>query len=188
MRVDDIRRLIELVEQSDIGELEVRRLWSSIRISKSRMNHGQVGTGASQGPAVLQPWPGVSDPPAVVAMPGEAGDQATASGAWGSLAGSADIGSAAGQAGRASRDETEAGLVPIVSPMVGTFYQAPSPQASAYLEVGGRVESGQVVCIIEAMKLMNEIEAEVSGTVVRALVKNEEPVEYNQPLYLVRPD
>ena len=166
MRVDDIRRLIELVEQSDIGELEVRRLWSSIRISKSRMNHGQVGTGASQGPAVLQPWPSVSDPPALVAMPGEAGDQA----------------------GRASRDETEAGLVPIVSPMVGTFYQAPSPQVSAYLEVGGRVESGQVVCIIEAMKLMNEIEAEVSGTVVRALVKNEEPVEYNQPLYLVRPD
>jgi len=71
--------------------------------------------------------------------------------------------------------------------MVGTFYAAPSPTAPPYVQVGSRVSSGQVVCIIEAMKLMNEIEAEISGTIAEVLVQNEQPVEFNQPLFLVRP-
>jgi acetyl-CoA carboxylase biotin carboxyl carrier protein len=81
----------------------------------------------------------------------------------------------------------QAGLIAIVSPMVGTFYAAPSPTAPPYVQVGSRVSSGQVVCIIEAMKLMNEIEAEISGTIAEVLVQNEQPVEFNQPLFLVRP-
>jgi acetyl-CoA carboxylase biotin carboxyl carrier protein len=83
---------------------------------------------------------------------------------------------------------SEGGLLQIRSPMVGTFYRASSPDAKPYIESGSRVGVGQVVCIVEAMKLMNEIESEVAGEIVRVLVENGQPVEFNQPLYLVRPD
>ena len=72
--------------------------------------------------------------------------------------------------------------------MVGTFYRAASPETPPYADVGTRVEKGQVVCIVEAMKLMNEIESEVSGTISRIPVENATPVEFNQPLFLVKPD
>ncbi len=83
--------------------------------------------------------------------------------------------------------EETANLVAIKSPIVGTFYRAPAPDAPAYVEVGDVVKPGQVVCIIEAMKLMNEIESDIAGKIVKILVKNEEPVEYNQELFLVEP-
>ena len=73
------------------------------------------------------------------------------------------------------------------SPIVGTFYEAPGPDASPYVAVGQIVEKGQVLCIVEAMKLMNEIEAEVDGVVLRILVENNQPVEYGEPLFLVEP-
>jgi acetyl-CoA carboxylase biotin carboxyl carrier protein len=79
------------------------------------------------------------------------------------------------------------GLIAITSPMVGTFYSAADPESAPYVAVGGRVEAGNVVCIIEAMKVFNEIKAEVSGTVEQVLVRNEQAVEYGQPLFLVRP-
>ena len=78
-------------------------------------------------------------------------------------------------------------LTPIRSPIVGTFYRAPAPDAPPYVEVGDVVKPGQVVCIVEAMKLMNEIEADVAGRVVQISVKNEDPVEYNQELMLIEP-
>jgi len=77
--------------------------------------------------------------------------------------------------------------VPIRSPIVGTFYRSPSPDAAPYIEVGDTVKPGQVVCIVEAMKLMNEIESDVAGKIVKILVKNEDPIEYNQELFLVEP-
>lgn len=77
--------------------------------------------------------------------------------------------------------------VSIRSPMVGTFYRAPAPDAAPYVEIGDAVKPGQVVCIIEAMKLMNEIESEVSGKIVDILVKNEEPIEFEQELFLIEP-
>lgn len=80
-----------------------------------------------------------------------------------------------------------AGTSTIDSPIVGTFYDSPSPDAPAYVQVGSKVKKGDVVCIIEAMKLMNEIEAEESGEVVEILVSNEGPVEYNQPLFRIKP-
>lgn len=80
-----------------------------------------------------------------------------------------------------------AGCVEVRAPIVGTFYRAPAPDAPPYVEEGGRVGKGQVLCIIEAMKLMNEIESEVSGIVKKILVKNGEPVEYGQPLFLIQP-
>ncbi|OGF22826.1 MAG: acetyl-CoA carboxylase, biotin carboxyl carrier protein, partial [Candidatus Eisenbacteria bacterium RBG_19FT_COMBO_70_11] len=78
--------------------------------------------------------------------------------------------------------------VAITSPMVGTFYRAPAPDADPYVEVGDMVEVGQTVCIVEAMKLMNEIESETRGRVARILVENQQPVEFGQKLFLVEPD
>jgi acetyl-CoA carboxylase biotin carboxyl carrier protein len=78
-------------------------------------------------------------------------------------------------------------LLEIKSPMVGSFYRAPSPGAKPYVQAGERVEPGQVVCIIEAMKLMNEIESDVSGTIVKMLVEDAQPVEFGQTLFLVSP-
>ena len=79
-------------------------------------------------------------------------------------------------------------LVPINSPMVGTFYRSPAPDADPYVEENSRVEMGQTVCIVEAMKLMNEIESEVSGRIAKILVENAQPVEYGQALFLVEAD
>jgi acetyl-CoA carboxylase biotin carboxyl carrier protein len=78
-------------------------------------------------------------------------------------------------------------LITVESPMIGTFYRAPAPGADPYVREGDKVEKGTVLCIIEAMKLMNEIEAEVSGTIHSILVENAQPVEYGQPLFLVQP-
>ena len=80
-----------------------------------------------------------------------------------------------------------ANAVAITAPMVGTFYRAPAPDADPYVEVGDRVEVGQTVCIVEAMKLMNEIESEVKGRIVQVLVENAQPVEFGQKLFLVEP-
>ncbi len=85
-------------------------------------------------------------------------------------------------------DGDEVGLVEIVSPMVGTFYSASSPEVAPFVSVGSSVGTDTPVCIIEAMKVFNEVKAEVSGTIEKILVKNEQAVEFGQPLYLVRPD
>jgi acetyl-CoA carboxylase biotin carboxyl carrier protein len=81
----------------------------------------------------------------------------------------------------------DANLLEITSPMVGTFYRAPAPDEPAFVNVGDRIQTGQTVCIIEAMKLMNELEAEVTGEIVEILVENAEPVEFGQPLMRVKP-
>ncbi|KPK64264.1 hypothetical protein AMJ83_03295 [candidate division WOR_3 bacterium SM23_42] len=83
--------------------------------------------------------------------------------------------------------EAKKNIAAIRSPIVGTFYRAPTPDAPSYVEIGDVIKPGQVVCIVEAMKLMNEIESDVAGKVVQILVKNEDPVEYNQELILVEP-
>jgi acetyl-CoA carboxylase biotin carboxyl carrier protein len=90
-------------------------------------------------------------------------------------------------AGAAASEPPEDHLVPIVAPMVGTFYRAPSPDAAPFVQVGDLVEAGQVVCVIEAMKLFNEIQADQRGRVARILVENASPVEYGQPLLLLDP-
>jgi len=85
------------------------------------------------------------------------------------------------------KPEVKTNLIEIKSPMVGTFYKSPAPDAKPYVEIGQVIREGQVVCIIEAMKLMNEIEAEISGRIVEVLVENAKPVEFGQPLFLVDP-
>ena len=94
---------------------------------------------------------------------------------------------AAGGAASAAPAAADAGLTEIKSPIVGTFYQASSPDAEPYAKVGGRVEADTVVCIIEAMKVMNEIKAETSGTIVEVCCKDGQSVEYGQTLFRVRP-
>jgi len=84
-----------------------------------------------------------------------------------------------------SKPEKVSSYYEVKSPMVGTFYRAPSPDSEPYVREGDRVRSSQVLCIIEAMKLMNEIESEVDGTIVKILIENAQPVEYNQPLFLI---
>ena len=167
MQVDEIRRLVKLVEESAIDELEVRRWWTVVRILKRGTNHkGDTPQVVVTAAAPAAP----AAPPPPEAPPSRAPEPAPAA--------------AAPAKAEAAAEE---GLVAIRSPMVGTFYRAPNPTAPAYVEVGTRVEVGRVVCIVEAMKLMNEIEAETAGTIERILIQNGQPVEFNQPLFLIRP-
>lgn len=100
----------------------------------------------------------------------------------------ADTQPAPAQAMPASAPVADQNTHTILSPIVGTFYSSPSPDAPAFVQVGSRVSAGQTLCIVEAMKLMNEIESDVSGTIVSILANNAQPVEYNQPLFIVKPD
>lgn len=159
MRIEEIKKLIELVEQSGIGELEVRHWWSSIRILKNPRGDAQVVSLAAPSPSLPQ---GTSP--------------------------AADRRQPADPDASFEADVARGALAVIASPMVGTFYVASSSTAEPYVKVGSHVSAGQVVCIVEAMKLMNEIEAEVSGTIAKVLVENGQPVEFNQALFHVRPD
>jgi acetyl-CoA carboxylase biotin carboxyl carrier protein len=169
MRVEEIRRLIKLVEESQINELEVRRWWSRVRIQKKADNHRG---GETTLVPIAAPAPMAAAAPAAAAR--ESGAPASSAKAAQALPSAPDV-------------IDTAGLVTIHSPMVGTFYRASSPTSQPYVETNQRIEAGQVVCIVEAMKLMNEIESEVAGVVERILVQNGQPVEFNQPLFLVRP-
>jgi acetyl-CoA carboxylase biotin carboxyl carrier protein len=84
--------------------------------------------------------------------------------------------------------ENDESVMAIKAPMVGTFYRAPAPDAPPYVEIGQKVTEGQIVCIIEAMKIMNEIESDIRGTIVDILVKNDDPVEFNQKIFLIKPE
>jgi acetyl-CoA carboxylase biotin carboxyl carrier protein len=112
---------------------------------------------------------------------------AAASGPGGAAPASPAVAVSAAGAAAPAPGASEAHLLTIEAPMVGTFYRAPSPDAQPFVRDGDRVKKGQVVCIIEAMKLMNEIESKVAGRVVKVLVENAQPVEYGQPLFLLEP-
>ena len=162
MKEELIRRLVKIVEEANIAELEISRWGKKLRISKYPTNSAFAGNSNSMhyfipGPAA--PAPPAAQPPAEAKPAAEPKEEAPA---------------ARPQKG-----------VEIRSPMVGTFYRAPAPDADPYVEVGDTVQKGQVLCIIEAMKLMNEIEAEFPCKILDILVENAQPVEYNQPLFLV---
>jgi acetyl-CoA carboxylase biotin carboxyl carrier protein len=153
MNVDEISRLIELLDKSSVAELQWKGEGESLLLKKQ----GLAPIAAVQS----NPAPAMAAAPVAVAAPVSA------------LSPTAPA--------------VEAGLVEVKSPMVGTFYRAASPDTPPYVDEGGRVEKGKSICIIEAMKLMNEIESEVSGTVVKICVPNESPVEFGTVLFLVRP-
>ncbi|MEO8202232.1 MAG: acetyl-CoA carboxylase biotin carboxyl carrier protein [Betaproteobacteria bacterium] len=148
MDLRKLKKLIDLVEESGIAELEITEGEEKVRIVKS------AGVAAAAAPAPAAPQPMAPPPPAPAAL---AVDQP---------------------------DAPPAGH-PVKSPMVGTFYRTPSPDAKPFVEVGQSVKEGQIICIIEAMKLMNEIECDKSGTVKAIMVENGQPVEYGQPLFII---
>ena len=152
MDIRKVKKLIELLDESGIAEIEITEGEESVRIS--RHSHSITATAA---PAHVAP------PPAAPAAPAPAAEPASAA-----------------PAAPVEDDGHE-----IKSPMVGTFYSASSPGASPYVQVGDRVSEGDTVCIIEAMKMMNQIEAEVSGVIKSIRVQNGEPVEYGQTLFVI---
>jgi acetyl-CoA carboxylase biotin carboxyl carrier protein len=165
--LDFLRGLIAAVDESGIDTLELSRGGTRIRLSKSAEQVVVSGGG----------MPSFSAP---AATPAAAAPAAPASGApSGSTGGAAETGAASAARGN---------LVEIKSPMVGTFYRAPAPEAPSYVEVGSHVSKGQTLCILEAMKLMNELECEIAGTIREICVENSEPVEYGQVLFRVEPD
>ncbi len=159
-----IENLVRLMETADLSEVEIDDSAKGMRVHLKR--------GAEPGAAPAAPI--------VQLHPGAAPSAGPASAAGPLRAAPAD-----GPAGPdADADE---GTVPFLSPMVGTFYRSSSPEAEPFVSVGTRLSDDSVLCIIEAMKVMNEIKAETRGEVVSVLVENGEPVEFGQPLFLIRP-
>jgi len=147
MDIRKVKKLIELLEESGIAEIEIHEGEESVRISR---NATGVAAPVAAAPVALAA-PAPAAPVAAPAAPAE---------------------------------EVIDGHV-LNSPMVGSFYRAPSPGASAFVDVGSKVNVGDTLCIIEAMKLLNQIEADKSGTIKAILVENGQPVEYNQPLFII---
>jgi acetyl-CoA carboxylase biotin carboxyl carrier protein len=159
MTVDEIRELIALASETGVAELEVQRGDSRVRIRRAAFAAPQEILVAPQGYAPQMTAP----PPATAAAHA--------------------LGLEAAKPEKAAPDPT---LVLVKSPIVGTFYESPSPDSPSFVRMGERVQPGKVLCIIESMKLMNEIEAEVSGIVESKLVMNGQPVEYGEALFAIR--
>jgi len=151
MDIRKVKKLIELLEESGIAEIEIREGEESVRISRAPAAAPPVMTA----PVAPAPAPAAPAAPAAAAAPAEPAEA-----------------------------EVPEGHV-IKSPMVGTFYRAPSPGASPFVEVGQQVNVGDTLCIIEAMKLLNQIEADQAGVIKAILVENGQPVEYDQPLFII---
>ncbi|MGH7528817.1 MAG: acetyl-CoA carboxylase biotin carboxyl carrier protein [Gemmatimonadales bacterium] len=164
MNLDIIAQLVQILKDApEVGAIEIRRglfgAWSSVRVSKA----GHVGNAVGAGGLghVIVSHPGAAVPATSPLQGAPPGPQAPGAGPP---------------------------LLEIKSPMVGTFYQSPEPAAQPYVKVGARITVGQVVCIIEAMKIMNEIESEFAGVVREIAVQNAQPVEFGQVLFRVDPN
>ena len=153
MDIRKIKKLIELVEESGISELEISEGEESVRISRAAP--------AASFPVMQQAYAAPVQQPAL----------------------SAAVAPAAAEATPAAATEISGHIVR--SPMVGTFYRTPSPDAKAFIEVGQKVNVGDTLCIVEAMKMMNQIEADKSGTVKAILVESGQPVEFDEPLVVI---
>jgi len=163
---EQIKELIELVAQRKLQGLEVERSGFRLKIDGNR-----VAPPPPAAPAAGQA-PAPTAAPAAVAQPAAAAP-------------------VAGASEPDAPDDEDEGLPPnahiIKSPIVGTFYRSPAPDADPFTEIGGRIKKGQVLCIVEAMKLMNEIEAELDGTVLEIYAEDSEPVEFGEPLFAIKP-
>jgi acetyl-CoA carboxylase biotin carboxyl carrier protein len=180
--LDFVRGLIEVVDASGIDSLEITRAGTRVKISKTPP--------AAAGSYYLAP-PAPGAPPAAASNAGSSASAARPSGGEtaGAPASAASGGerTSGGESESAAAQSLASSLLEVKSPMVGTFYRAPAPEAPSYVEVGTRVSKGQTLCILEAMKLMNELESEFEGVVRQVLVENAEPVEYGQVLFRIDP-
>jgi acetyl-CoA carboxylase biotin carboxyl carrier protein len=159
MDFKQIQELIKMVSKSNIGEVTIEQKDFRVTVKQKEEHITQV---VSSAPIAAAPVAAIA--PAPAALPAVASQPA------------------------AKADETaSSNTITIKSPMIGTFYRRSSPDKPSFVEVGASVAPGQVVCIIEAMKLFNEIESEVKGKIVKILVEDSSPVEYDQPLFLVEP-
>jgi acetyl-CoA carboxylase biotin carboxyl carrier protein len=149
MDIRKVKKLIELLEESGISELEISEGEESVRISR----HPRAAIQTS----VVQAAPMVQAAPAAPAMPATSAGEHT------------------------PRNDEHT----VTSPMVGTYYACASPGAKSFVEIGGEIKVGQILCIIEAMKMMNQIESDKAGRVTAILAKNGEPVEFGQPLFII---
>ena len=174
MTIEEIRELLDIFNQSGVAELEVQRGDNRVRIRRSSALPQEIVFSASPAaPAVAHVAPAhVANQPSTnlanalqIPPPPPAAAQPMASG----------------------RPVVDENTEMVKSPIVGTFYESPSPGSAAFVKIGDHVEVGTVLCIIESMKLMNEIESEIAGTVVAKLVENGRPVEYGEALFAIRP-
>jgi acetyl-CoA carboxylase biotin carboxyl carrier protein len=172
LKVQEIRELIKLVDQSSIDEFVYENEGSKIKMKKN-----QAATTVSYQPVPIVQT-AVENVPVAQAAPIQVSAPAAVV--------QEDRQEAAKQEAAPVADTSN--LHKITSPMVGTFYASPSPDADVYVKVGSRVSNDSIVCIVEAMKLFNEIEAEVNGEIVEVLAKSGQLVEYGQPLFLVKPE
>lgn len=172
----ELRELVEFLKASGVAEFDMERPELKVRLTfagqaaapaPAAVDYGQLARFIAASSATVTPVP----IEAIAAMP-TAGETAAAA-------------STAAASATAAVDE-DAGLHIVKSPLVGTFYDAPSPGAEPFVRIGDRLASGKVMCIVEAMKIMNEIEADVAGEVVRVYAKPGQPVEYGQKLFGVR--
>ena len=155
MDIRYLKKLVRIVEQSTVHEIEIEEEGLKVRVSKNMaLSSIPVTSFATPQVAAQQAIAGAKEEPVASQEPAA---------------------------------KTEVKVHEVKSPIVGTFYRAPAPDADSYIEVGAIVQPKQVLCIIEAMKLMNEIESDVSGRIMKILVDNAQPVEYNQTLFLIEP-
>lgn len=160
LSVNELRELVAALNQTDIAELTFKNAEFELTLRKPSALQPDVVMSHAAAPAL----PPVGSAAAMAPAPPPVAESAPAP----------------------ATPAVDAGLVDITSPMVGTFYRSPTPDEASFVEVGDRIQAGQTVCIIEAMKLMNELETEISGEVVAILVENAEPIEFGQPLMRVR--
>jgi acetyl-CoA carboxylase biotin carboxyl carrier protein len=161
MDFKQIQELIRIINRSNIGELTIEEKGFKVTIKQKQDNIQQVVAAA---PQMIAAAPAAALPAAAPAALAPAADKT-----------------------KPAADATATNLITIKSPMIGTFYRKSAPDKPLFVEVGDEVTPGKVVCIIEAMKLFNEIESEVKGKIVKILVEDSTPVEYDQPLFLVEP-
>lgn len=165
--MNELKELIEFLKENKIGEFDLERGDLKVRIK-----FAQEGGADLAGLARMLQAQAMAAPAAVAASGTAPAMQASATPA---------------AAETAAAEDPDAGLHIVKSPIVGTFYESPSPGSPAFVKIGDQVEVGQVLCIVEAMKLMNEIESDGAGEIVKRLVQNGQPVEYGQQLFAVRP-
>ena len=159
MDIRKVKKLIELLEESNIDEIEIKEGEESVRISRNGAQSAAASAGHFAMPQYAAPQYAPPPPPPVAAAPAAVAEPAA---------------EPAGSGGHVVR-----------SPMVGTFYRSPSPSSPSFVEVGHTVKVGDIICIVEAMKMMNQIEADKAGTIEAILVDNGEPVEFDQPLFSI---
>jgi acetyl-CoA carboxylase biotin carboxyl carrier protein len=166
--LDELKEILQMLDERDVTEFELEEEGRRLRVRRPGGAHPVAASAPP--PIVIATTPVASAPPAATPSPASV-TPATPSAAPGGEAAS----------------EPADGLLLVKSPIVGTFYRSPDPNSPPFVNVGDRVKVGQVLCIIEAMKLMNEIEAEAAGEVVKVHHENGQPVQYGEPLFSLRP-